>query len=203
MDSQAQRDEKELIARLARGEEAAMTTLYSRYSGALYGMLLQWVPQEELAAELLQDVFIKVWRAIGQYDPSKGRLYTWMARIARNTAIDLMRSRNYQEARRTRDANSLVSDAEKSGEEMVIEDEGLKKVLSGLDEPLRKIVLLLYFQGYTQREASEHLGIPLGTVKTRTRTALMKLRTYLAQEGHLLTLLLALALYQIYHWQWI
>ncbi len=203
MDSRAQWDEKELVARLSRGEEAAMTALYNRYSGALYGMLLQWVPREELAAELLQDVFIKVWRAIGQYDPSKGRLYTWMARIARNTAIDLMRSRNYQQDRRTKDDASLVSDAEKSGEEMVIEDEGLKKVLSGLDEPLRKIVLLLYFQGYTQREASERLGIPLGTVKTRTRTALIKLRGYLEREGHLLTLLLAVALYQVYYWQWI
>jgi RNA polymerase sigma-70 factor (ECF subfamily) len=125
---------------------------------------------------VLQEVFVNVWRKISSYDETKGRLFTWMLNIARNAAIDKVRSKGYRDNQKTQ----TIAEGE-SGMAMssnpVVNDVGLKKVLTTLNEEYRKLIDLSYFQGFTHEEIAKMLGIPLGTVKTRIRTAISQLRT--------------------------
>ncbi len=154
---------------------AAYTYLYENYSGALRSIIVNIVNEEELANDVLQEVFIKLWRQIDRYDASKGRLFTWMLNISRNAAIDTVRSKSFQNNRQNRE---LTEDVYTAGgtSEMNTDQIGLRKVVHQLKEEYRVLVELSYFQGYTQDEISKATGIPLGTVKTRLRTALIQLR---------------------------
>lgn len=149
--------------------------LYDNYSGALHSIILNIVNEEELANDVLQEVFIKIWRQIESYDSSKGRLFTWMLNIARNASIDTVRSKSYQNSRQNRE---LTEDVYTAGgtSEMRTDQIGLKKLVYSLKEEYKVLVELSYFQGYTQDEIAKMLNIPLGTVKTRLRTALIQLR---------------------------
>ena len=163
---------------LRQRNEHSFGYLYDNYSGALLGIIAAIVPDEETARDVLQEVFINIWKNIGSYDPVKGRLFTWMLNIARNASIDKLRSRSYQDSLK----NQPVSSSQESNVTSMatlpqIVDTGLKKVLSRLKEEYRVLIDLSYFQGYTHDEISKILGIPLGTVKTRLRTALTHLRT--------------------------
>jgi len=154
--------------------------LYDHYSGALYSVILQIVSHQELANDVLQEVFINIWRKIESYDSSKGRLFTWMLNIARNAAIDSIRSKSYQNTRK----NLEFPDAENSNlagqmTQLNVDHIGLKKVLEKLKSDLRILIELSYFNGYTHEEIAEIEKIPLGTVKTRIRTALIQLREHL------------------------
>lgn len=170
--------EDELIVLLRRRDEGAFGYLYDNYSGALYGVILKMLGFEEASRDLLQDVFVKIWRNIESYDASKGRLYTWMLNIARNAAIDMLRSPGYNRERITTD---LSNDAymERISPAAVVKTDhvGLQKVVAGLKEEYRKIIDLAYFKGYTQEEIAEELNIPIGTVKTRSRSALLQLKS--------------------------
>jgi RNA polymerase sigma factor (sigma-70 family) len=154
--------------------------LYDHYSGALYSVVLRIVRSEDIAQEVLQDVFLKIWDKMSSYDSSKGRLFTWMLNIARNQAIDRTRSREMSQGRKTDDILNLVSkiDRQKSSE-TTIDAIGLKEVLTRLPEEQRFVIDHLYLKGYTQSEVAEEFGIPLGTVKTRTRMGMQELRTIL------------------------
>ena len=154
---------------------SAYTYLYENYSGALRSVILNIVNEEELANDVLQEVFIKIWRQIDHYDPSKGRLFTWMLNISRNAAIDTVRSKSFQNSRQNRELTEDVYTAGGSSE-MNTDQIGLRKLVNQLKEEYRVLVELSYFQGYTQDEISKATGIPLGTVKTRLRTALIQLR---------------------------
>jgi RNA polymerase sigma factor (sigma-70 family) len=158
----------------------AFEYLYDHYSGALYSVVLRIVRSEDIAEEVLQDVFLKIWDKMGSYDHSKGRLFTWMLNIARNQAIDRTRSREMSQGRKTDDLLNLVSkiDRQKSSE-TTIDAIGLKEVLTRLPEEQRFVIDHLYLRGYTQSEVAEEFDIPLGTVKTRTRMAMLELRTIL------------------------
>jgi RNA polymerase sigma-70 factor (ECF subfamily) len=126
---------------------------------------------------VLQEVFVNVWRKISTYDETKGRLFTWMLNIARNAAIDKVRSKGYRDNQRTQP----IAEGENAGMSIssnpVVNDVGLKKVLTTLNDEYRKLIDLSYFQGFTHEEIAKMLGIPLGTVKTRIRTAISQLRT--------------------------
>jgi RNA polymerase sigma factor (sigma-70 family) len=168
--------EQELVALLQQRNEKAFSYLYDNYSGALFGIVNGIVPDKEVANDVLQNVFINIWRRIETYDASKGRLFTWMLNIARNAAIDELRSKGYRDSQKNR---TIEEGTEVPGAVTgpTIDDVGLKKVLSTLKGELRVLVDMSYFQGFTHEEISKALNIPLGTVKTRIRSALMQLRT--------------------------
>ena len=168
--------EQELVALLKEQNNDAFNYLYDHYSGALFTIINQIVPDKDTASDVLQEVFVNVWRKIGSYDETKGRLFTWMLNIARNAAIDKVRSKGYRDNQRTQSIAEGESGMTMSSNP-VVNDVGLKKVLTTLNEEYRKLIDLSYFQGFTHEEIAKMLGIPLGTVKTRIRTAISQLRT--------------------------
>ena len=163
---------------LQQQSEKAFSYLYDNYSAALHGIVNSIVQEKESANDVLQEVFLNVWKKISSYDPTKGRLFTWMLNIARNAAIDKIRSKGYKDSLKNQpfpenvDTNTIRTVAAPD-----VKDVGLKKILSSLKEEQRVLIDLSYFQGYTHEEISQVLNIPLGTVKTRIRSALTQLRT--------------------------
>jgi RNA polymerase sigma factor (sigma-70 family) len=165
--------EKILIEKLKSRDEKALSLLYDKYAAALYGMILKIVKREELAEDVLQESFIKIWSSISQYDASRGRLFTWMLNICRNHAIDKIRSGAYRVSLKTQDITNTNSKAW-SGEMQIRPDHiGLKEITEKLHPDQKQIIDLLYFEGYTQSEVAEALNLPLGTVKTRARNAII------------------------------
>ncbi len=172
--------EEQLIALLRDKNENGFHYLYDHYSGALYGVVLRIVHSKDYTEEIIQDVFVKIWNSIGQYDASKGRFYTWMINIARNTAIDYLKSKSFQNELKNQSIPDFVyNSAELSTESHSSDFIGFDKVLESLDVDKKELIDLAYYQGYTQSEISEKLKIPLGTVKTKMRNALMKLKDLL------------------------
>lgn len=173
--------EQELISALKRKERKALEYLYDNYSDALYGVIFQIVQNEALAEDVLQESFIKIWKKIENYDQSKGRLFTWLLCISRNTAKDLLRSKHQKVSKTTLDAPLVIK--EKIQTESISTDLiGLGDLLRQMKQEQRILVELIYFKGYSQSETAKHLDIPLGTVKTRTRRALAYLRSIVKQE---------------------
>ena len=161
-------------------DNAAFAYLYDKYSGALFNIIMQIVNDSELASDVLQEVFVNIWRKMEMYDAGKGRLFTWMLNIARNASIDTLRSKNYQNSRKNQSIGENV-DVLRPGysTQIGIDTIGLRKVLEKLKDDQRRLVELAYFKGYTHEEIAELEQIPLGTVKTRIRNALIQLRAYL------------------------
>lgn len=155
----------------------AFSYLYDHYAGALYGVIRQIIPNEEEASDVLQEVFVSVWRKIDQYDTAKGRLFTWMLHIARNAAIDRARSKGYQNLKRQ---DVIDNDLHQLVVRPGFDDYGLKKVLFKLKDEQRELIDLAYYHGYTHEQIAKALSIPLGTVKTRIRSALLQLRQLLS-----------------------
>lgn len=168
-------NETELVERLQAHDQAAFGYLYDHYSKALFSIIFQVVQQTEAAEDVLQEVFVKVWQNVRTYDSSKGRLYTWMLNIARNSAIDRTRSKDFNKQSKTTELKENVY-SEKDGVQSGVNDVGLKKTIERLPEESRRLLELSYYQGYTQEEIAKILGIPLGTVKTRIRSTLLQLR---------------------------
>jgi RNA polymerase sigma-70 factor (ECF subfamily) len=168
--------EQELVSLLQQREQKAFAYLYDNYSAALYGIVHSIVPDKDVSNDVLQNVFVNIWKKIESYDPTKGRLFTWMLNIARNAAIDEVRSKGYKDALKNQ---SLSENVDLSGAVTApaIDHIGLKKLLTRLKSELRVLVDLSYFQGFTHEEISKALNIPLGTVKTRIRAALIQLRS--------------------------
>lgn len=167
--------EQELVYLLKQRQQAAFGYLYDHYSTALNGVISSIVPDAEMVSDVLQEVFVKIFRQIENYDPSKGRLFTWMYQIARSTAIDTIRSADWQNSRRN---NSLLENHTSLPDKTQHPSEqyGLRKIVQMLKEEHKVLVDLTYFQGYKQDEIAKLLNIPLSTVKTRLRAALVQLR---------------------------
>lgn len=179
---ETRKSEEELVGMLRDGDQSVMEYLYDHYSGALYGVCLKVVNDETAAQDVLQDAFIKIWKRGGQYDPSKGKLFTWMLNVVRNTAIDYLRSKAVKyEIHGNEKVSHLIET--NSSEEMSVDAIGLRKQLTQLRKEEREILELSYFGGYTQDEISKELSIPLGTVKTRARKALNDLRKLIGTSG--------------------
>jgi RNA polymerase sigma-70 factor (ECF subfamily) len=168
--------EQELVALLKQQSRESFNYLYDHYSGALFTIINQIVADKETAADILQEVFVNIWQKIDSYDPAKGRLFTWMLNIARNASIDKLRSKGYRDSRKNQPLAENVDTGMASGIQAATSDVGLKKTLARLKEEYRTLIDLSYFQGFTHEEIARILGIPLGTVKTRIRTALSQLR---------------------------
>jgi RNA polymerase sigma factor (sigma-70 family) len=143
----------------------------------LFGAIIRIVKKEEVAEEVLQDVFLKIWDRFSSYDPAKGKLFTWMVNVARNQAIDKTRSKEIVKEQKTRGIENVVGRIEKSEYiEQHIDGIGVADILKNLSQEQRFVVEHLYFKGYSQSELAEEFGIPLGTVKTRLRLAMQQLR---------------------------
>jgi RNA polymerase sigma-70 factor (ECF subfamily) len=172
-------EESELIKLLKQKDEQAFSYLYNTYGNALYGIVKQIVGDEEIGSDVLQEVFVSIWRNIDSYDSSKGRLFTWMLNIARNAAIDNTRSKNYQQSLKLMPIteNELSHPIIRPG----YDDYGLKKVIHKLKNEERILIDLSYYQGFTHDQIAKALNIPLGTVKTSLRNALTQLKTMLTQ----------------------
>ncbi len=172
--------EEQLIVLLKDKNENGFHYLYDHYSGALYGVILRIVQSKDYTEEIIQDVFVKIWNSIHQYDSSKGRFYTWMINIARNTAIDYLKSKSFQNELKNQPLPDFVyNSAELSTTNNSSDFIGFSNVLESLETDKKELIDLAYYQGYTQNEISEKLKIPLGTVKTKMRNALMKLKDLL------------------------
>ncbi len=171
-------EEEELITSLQRNDDQAFGYLYDHYAGALYGVIKQVVTDAEVCNDVLQEVFINIWKKIDSYDSSKGRLFTWMLNIARNAAIDKTRSKMFQQSLKHQplEDGEMVFQQARAG----TDDYGLKKLIFKLKEEHRMLIDLSYYQGFTHEQIAKALNIPLGTVKTRIRSALTQLRMLLS-----------------------
>ena len=175
-------DEEDLVLMLQSKDQRGFSILYDNYSSALYGVILKIVRTEEIAADVMQDSFVKIWKNIEGYNRTKGTLFTWMLNVARNTAIDKIRSQDFQNSQRNQDLDSTIEIIDnQANSQFDIDAIGLKKVVENLRPEHRQMIDLLYFQGYTQAEVAEEFGIPLGTVKTRVKAAIVQLRQYFVE----------------------
>jgi RNA polymerase sigma factor (sigma-70 family) len=171
--------EDELVSKLKSRDTIAIQALYDMYSGALLGVISRIIQQTEVAEDVLQETFIKIWNSAESYDSSKGRLFTWMMNIARNLSIDKLRSKDFKNSAKNQDIDNNVDfiDAQK---EVTFNTDvlGLKDIVTSLKPELNNVLNMVYFKGYTHTEAAEKLNLPLGTVKTRIRMAIMELRKH-------------------------
>jgi RNA polymerase sigma factor (sigma-70 family) len=172
--------EEELIALLQNQDAAAFSYLYDNYATALSGVIVRMVDDAQLAEDILQETFVKIWKNFGQYDSSKGRLFTWMINITRNFTIDTLRSKGYKKQQKISEDENVVSNyRDKQFSTNQFDSIGLRKQVETLKPDQKIIIDLAYFGGYTQDEISKEMKIPLGTVKTRMRSAIMELRKLL------------------------
>lgn len=174
--------ETELVNLLQQRNNQAFTYLYDNYSGALFGIISQIVHDKESANDVLQEVFINIWRKIETFDMGKGRLFTWMLNIARNASIDKIRSKAWQNDLKNQSLSQDVNTMEGQRINPNVDHLGFRKILRNLKEEHRSLIELSYFQGYTHEEIAKGLSIPLGTVKTRIRSALLQLRSMIEQQ---------------------
>jgi RNA polymerase sigma-70 factor, ECF subfamily len=164
-----------LVELLLSRNPQCVSLMYDKYSRSLFGVILRIVKGRELAEEILQDTFAKAWRNIDSYDIAKGRLYTWLVNIARNAAIDATRAKNFNRQNVPIEPIINVIDGQKN-KSINTDIIGIKELTKALPPDYKLLIDLIYFEGYTQPEVAEHLSIPLGTVKTRLRSAMVILK---------------------------
>lgn len=169
----------QILSLLNSRDEKGFNYLYENYSGALYGIIIRIVRYEEEANEVLQDVFVKIWNSIESFDHNKASLYTWMLNIARNSAIDRLKSKSFQNDLKNQSIPDFVNDNMGLTTEQQHDFKEVQKGVNTLKDDYKVLINKAYFGGFTQEEIAEDLQIPLGTVKTRTRAALKELRIIL------------------------
>lgn len=166
-----------LVTKFKEKDTAAFEKLYEMYSESMLGVINNIVRNNAVAEEILQDVFIKAWNNSESYSVKKGRFFTWILNIARNASIDYTRSKASKKSKQNQNADYFV-DILETNESLDAKTDtiGLRKFVTELSEKCKSVIEFLYFKGYTQKEASEELSIPLGTIKTRNRQCLEQLR---------------------------
>ena len=181
-------EDRQLIHRSALGEKEALEELYARYSTSVYSLARFMLRHEALAEEATQDIFLNIWLKAVSYNPDRGEARSWIMSVAHHKVVDLIRSRrrNITMAHPTdyETLNLLPSSQRPTDEEaeLNLERERISKALSTLPEAQREVIILAYYQGYSQSEIAQKLEQPLGTVKTRVRLAMQKLRVELKQD---------------------
>lgn len=172
--------QEEILPLILKKDDRAFTTLYDMYSKNLYGVIYNLIRDKEEAEDVLQEVFVKIWKNIDSYNESKGRFFTWILNIARNTTIDKLRSKGFNNSQKNLSSDNfvhLLDDSNKLTNK--IDSIGIQEFVKKLKPKCIKIIDLLFFKGYTQQEASDELEIPLGTVKTQNRNCINDLRNFL------------------------
>jgi RNA polymerase sigma-70 factor (ECF subfamily) len=181
--------DEQLITNLdGPGVEAALSKLYDRYSRTVFGVGMKILGDRSMAEELVQEVFLKVWRSSGTFDPSRASFSTWLYRVTRSVALDLYRKRAHRVRPVSDGQLHIAAERDPSAGPQEVVDESwmswrVSRALEVLDAPHREVIDLAYFGGLSQREISERTGVPLGTVKTRTASAYKSLRKELAVQG--------------------
>jgi len=177
-------EEAALLQRILERDERAIEALYERYSGPLYSLAYQVTGADRFAQEVVQEVFVTVWKQAGRFDPSRGSLSSWLFALARHKAIDLVR-KEANVRRHTADVDLEFEESDDDVDQeawLRVRRDAVRTAMSGLPEAQRTALELAFFRGLTHVEVAETLGIPLGTAKTRIRTALLKLRDILGQS---------------------
>jgi RNA polymerase sigma-70 factor (ECF subfamily) len=171
--------EEELVLSLQQREKIAVEALYDMYSASLFGVISRIINDTAIAEDVLQETFVKIWHSFSSYSTEKGRLFTWMVNIARNLAIDKIRSKDFKNQNKNQEIeNNVTFIDEQRNTVYKPELTGVKDLVQTLKPEQKVIVDLVYFKGYTHVEAAEELGIPLGTIKTRLRMAIQELRKH-------------------------
>ena len=170
------REERQLVEGLLAGNEDAVRALYARYARPIFTLGLRLLGSPEAAEELTQDVFLAAWRKAARFDPSRGRLSTWLMTIAHNLAVDRLRRETGASRPRLVLVDEVPEVPSADEEEPIVERDAALRALSTLSDAERRLLVRAYFGGLTAREIAEDDKIPLGTVKTRLRTALIKVR---------------------------
>ena len=167
--------EQTIVQLLEKGDKAAINLLYENYADSLFGVILKITNDEELAQDALQETFIKVWKNSKKYDAKKAKLFTWLYRIAYNTAIDKVRSFNnrFQKEVQIETSNVYILPTSSLNQDVI----DIKDHVAKLDEKYQIVLNALFFEGMTQQEASEELEIPLGTIKSRLKIGLRELKS--------------------------
>lgn len=178
--------EENLIDLLKKKDQRGYTYLYDKYAEALYGVVFRVVAVSHYAEEVIQEVFVKIWKCIEQFDPAKGRLYTWMINIARNTALDYVKTKAVRNDQKNQSLSNFVDSKEDhqfSNAEQALKADyiGFKGALHQLKPEWLILIEMAYYEGYTQQEIATRLAVPLGTIKTRTRAALLALQEVLKE----------------------
>ena len=172
--------QEEVLNLISKKDDRAYTYLYDMYSKSLFSVIKNLINDQEEAEDVLQEVFIKIWKNIDSYNESKGRFYTWAVNIARNSTIDKLRSKNFNNSKKNLSSDNFVHLLDDSNKlTSKIDSIGIQEFVKKLKPKCIQIIDLLFFKGYTQQEASEELEIPLGTVKTQNRNCINDLRTFL------------------------
>jgi RNA polymerase sigma-70 factor (ECF subfamily) len=182
---QAQISDVQLLHAIRDGDEQALASFYDRYRLILFGLILRILHSQPEAEDVLQEVFLQVWQRASSFDETRGRPFTWLVTLARSRAIDRLRSLGS----RDRTANEAGREAEATGETRDAVDDAIRseqgetvrRALAALPDEQRNTLVLAYFEGLTQTEIAERLATPLGTVKTRMRSGMIKLRELLGQ----------------------
>jgi RNA polymerase sigma-70 factor, ECF subfamily len=181
----AQENDVALLSAIAARDEVALAQLYDRYRAILFGLLMRILNNREEAEDVLQEVFLQVWRKAEDFDENRGRPFTWLVTLARSRGIDRLRTLAARErvaeagAREpSEEISDAATDAFKSEQRGLVSD-----ALAKLPDEQNRPIMLAYFEGLTQSEIATNLGAPLGTVKTRMRTGMIRLRELLAGQG--------------------
>ena len=185
-----QYSDQELLENIARQDKNAFAILYDRHSAKLFGLAIQILKDRPLAEDVLQDIYLSLWKNAGAFDPQKGKPVTWLLVLCRNRCIDKLRQKERRQ-RRTTDLDettlqSIEMNESESPLEFVHQKEVQKVVtraLEGLPEEQRVPIEMAYFKGMSQSEIAKDLNLPLGTVKTRTRLGMQKLKDSIADPA--------------------
>jgi RNA polymerase sigma-70 factor (ECF subfamily) len=171
--------EDDLVLALRNREKIAIEALYDMYSSSLFGVISRIIIDTATAEDVLQETFVKIWHSFASYSTEKGRLFTWMVNIARNLAIDKIRSKDFKNQNKNQELENNVTFIDEQ-RNTVYKPEllGIKELVETLKPEQKSILDLVYFKGYTHVEAADELGIPLGTIKTRLRMAIQQLRKH-------------------------
>ena len=171
--------EEQLVLSLRNHEKIAIEALYDMYSASLFGVISRIVTDTTIAEDVLQETFVKIWHSFSSYSTEKGRLFTWMVNIARNLAIDKIRSKDFKNQNKNQELENTVNSIDEQ-RSTVYKPElmGVKDLVETLRPEQKSIIDLVYFKGYTHVEAADELGVPLGTIKTRLRMGIQQLRKH-------------------------
>ncbi len=173
-------EDQVLVRRVASGDERALSALYDRYAGLIFGSGVRYLGDRGLAEDLVQDVFTSIWRNAAGFDPARASFSTWVYRITRNRATDLIRRRRARV--RTVESDPLFEPGEEDPSGGLSRSFDVAAALSRLSPVHREVLVLAYFEGFSQSEISRRTDTPLGTVKSRTTAALRALREELDED---------------------
>lgn len=178
----------ELITLIARRDKGALEAMYDRYAGSLYSVAVRLIGNQELAQEIIQEVFLSLWLKAGGYQLERGKVSTWLFSMAHHRAVDELRKarRNGQPYTPLDDGNTHIKPESWAGDAEFLanlDSRAVREAISDLPQPQQQVIVMSYFQGLTQSEIADRLQVPLGTVKSRVRSGLSRLRDKLKSQG--------------------